>query len=181
MSKKAILEHIDNVVWPALSKYFEQEKHLSSGTWRRQKAVLLACEAVKELYQLTDFVKNEKLPSLLFAEKNVDSAIKAKCKRAADVSLFRDVADAFRHIRPDVTSTTVLAPTDMAPISMSFGRTHPKEQELFSERVGIVITDRNGEIHPLSSVLQNVLDAWIDAVQAEAAIRWPAVESPSSA
>ena len=173
--KKEVLNHINKVVWPALQKYCMAERVLSHESqfpeWKggaatataRQKAVLAACEATNEIHQLADFVTKQKLPSLLFAKfKDVRSAVETRCSPAADVSLFHDVADAVKRLHPDGPSATVSAPADAAPISMGFGLTRPDEQNLAGfGGIGIIITDRNGEIRTLVSVLQNVFDAWM--------------------
>ena len=125
----------------------------------RQNLKLAACQATNKLHHLADFVEKEKLPSLLF--KEVHSAVEAKCNPTEGVKLLREVADAFKHLYPDGQNATVSASIDAAPISMGFARTRPERIIGGPEQVGTVFTNRNGEMRALSSVLQNVLDAWM--------------------
>ena len=183
--KKAFLDHIDKVVWPALDDYFGKENALSSVTrgydgWadaardveyaadieaarqrvekHRQRVLLAACQATDELHHLADFAKKDALAAQLFAQfKDVHSAIEAKCNPAEDLNLLRDVAD------PNGPSATVLASTGVAPISIGFGQTGCNHLEW--KEFGIIITNRNGEMRALSSVLRNVLDAWVSVAE----------------
>lgn len=168
--KKAILDRIDSVVWPALRKYGDAENTLASKQLfdfleeeptaieaARQKAMLTAGQATSELHHLAEFVRKKELI------KDVSSAIAAKCNLAADVSLIDDIAEAFRH-RPDETSATVLVPTEVTPISLGFGRTRFKKAPLEYGRgpfEQVIITNSKGETRPLMSILQNVFDAWM--------------------
>jgi hypothetical protein len=111
------------------------------------------------LHHLADFVQKEKLPSLLFAEvKDVRSAIEAKCNPTDDVNLLRDVVDALEHACPEGLSTNVLVSSDVAPVGIGFGPRLIEGRE-FADLKQVVITNRNGEMRPLLSVLQNVFDA----------------------
>jgi hypothetical protein len=78
----------------------------------------------------------------------------------ADISLLRDVADALKHHRPDRPSATVLASTDVATVSMGFGQMRFGEGK-FDGVEQVVITKKDGDMRALTSVLQNVFDAWM--------------------
>jgi hypothetical protein len=142
-----IFDHIASVVRPALRNYLAAEKTLtiavksndtSALDASRQDVMLAARQAVDVLHHLSDLVLKEPSPTLAFADIGaVRSAVQAKCvflraaSPVADVALLRDVADAFKHHRPDRSSTTVL------------------------------VTTKDGNKRALSSVLQNVFDAWM--------------------
>jgi hypothetical protein len=133
----------------------------------RQNATLAARQAVDLLHYLADYVLKEPSPNLQFMDiVQVRIAVGAKCVflREAkipidDVSLLRDIADAFKHHRPDRRSATVLSSTDIAPFTMGFGQASFGEGK-FSGDEQMVIVDKNGDKRALSSVLQNVFDAW---------------------
>jgi hypothetical protein len=169
-----ILDHIDTVVRPALCKYQAAEKVLTgalqsgnSSTVARQDAMLAARQAVDVLHHLSDFVLKEPSPSLAFAKiEDVRSAVGARCvflrtaQPVADVALLRDVADAFKHHRPDRASATVLASSDVVSISIGWDQAHWDEGK-WDGPEQIIITTKGGDKRALSSVLQNVFDAWM--------------------
>jgi hypothetical protein len=87
-----------------------------------------ARQAATELHHFTDFVFKEKAPPLAFATLDaVRGAVEAKCVllRTAtpipDVSLLRDVADAFKHHHLDRQSATIAASTDVVSMGTGFG------------------------------------------------------------
>jgi hypothetical protein len=91
--------------------------------------MLAARLAVWVLHHLSDLVLKEPSPTLEFEKlEEVRSAVEAKCvflrtaKPVADVRLLRDVADAFKHHRPDRPSATVLVSTDVVPIGSGWGQ-----------------------------------------------------------
>jgi hypothetical protein len=118
-----ILDHIATVVRPALRKYLAAEKALTdaiesgdagTATTARQDVMLAARQAADVLHHLSDFVLKEPSPGLAFANiDDVRSAVDAKCvflrtaNPVPDVGLLRDVADAFKHHRPNRPSATV--------------------------------------------------------------------------
>src|SRR5262245_23617483 len=90
----------------------------------RQKVMLAARQAVDVLHHLSDFVLKE--PSAALACKDiadVRAAVESKCAflrtamRLADVHLLRDIADAFKHHRPDRTGATVAVSSDIAHVT----------------------------------------------------------------
>jgi hypothetical protein len=171
-----ILNHIATIVRPALRNYLVAEEALTAAVLSgdasaieaaRQKAALSVRQAMDVLHHLADFVLKEPSPQLRFANtKAVRRAVEAKCvflrqgAPVADVSLLRDVADALKHHRPDRPSTTVLASTDIATVSMGFGQMRFGEGK-FGGVEQVVVTAKNGDLRALSSVLQNVFDAWM--------------------
>ncbi len=174
-----ILNHMANVVRPALRKYLAAEQGLTDALQSeagggactaRQDVMLAARQAVDVLHHLSDFVLKE--PSAWAAMgafehiEDVRSAVEAKgvflrtAKPVADVRLLRDVADAFKHHRPDRPSATVLVSSDVVPISIGWGQARWGEGK-WGGPEQVIITTKDGDKRALSSVLQNVFDAWM--------------------
>jgi hypothetical protein len=175
---QAILDHIAAVVRPALRKYLAAENALTNaleskganaGATARQDVMLAARQAVDVLHHLSDFVlKEPSQPTLIFAKiADVRSAVDAKCvflrttKPVADVGLLHDVADAFKHHRPDRSSATVLVSTDIVPIGSGWGQMRYGEGKYGGTEQVIITTKGGGDKRALSSVLQNIFDAWM--------------------
>jgi hypothetical protein len=173
---RPILDHISDIVRPALRKYLATEEVLTAalqaGDIRaaasaRQEVMLAARQAVDVLHHLSDFVLKEPSSSLEFPNiEAVRNAVSAKCvflrtsEHVADGELLRDVADAFKHHRPDRSSATVRVSTDVVPIGTGWGQMRWGEGK-YGGAEQVVITAKDGNKRALSSVLQNVFDAWM--------------------
>jgi hypothetical protein len=171
-----IFDHIASVVRPALRNYLAAEKTLtiavksndtSALDASRQDVMLAARQAVDVLHHLSDLVLKEPSPTLAFADIGaVRSAVQAKCvflraaSPVADVALLRDVADAFKHHRPDRSSTTVLVSSDVVSVETGYARLRCGEGK-YGGVEQVVVTTKDGNKRALSSVLQNVFDAWM--------------------
>src|SRR5215831_14573575 len=171
-----VLDHVATVVRPALRQYLAAERSLTDAlvskdadaiATARQDVMLAARQAVDVLHHLSDFVLKEPSPALTFAKiEDVRSAVEAKCVflrnniPVADVGLLRDVADAFKHHRPDRPSATVRASSDVVAVSLGWGEVRWGEGKWGSPEQ-VIITANNGDKRALSSVLQNVFDAWM--------------------
>lgn len=173
---QTVLDHVDKVVRPALRKYLQAEDSLTTALQAkdanvaraaRQDVLLAARQAVDVLHHLSDFVLKEPCPPLVFTKiEDVRTAVETKCvflrggQSVADVGLLRDVADAFKHHRPDRSSATVAASSDVVPVSLGWGQARWGEGKWGSPEQ-VIITTKNGDQRALSSVLQNVFDAWM--------------------
>jgi hypothetical protein len=172
-----VLDHIATVVRPALRRYEAAEAALTNALTSndakaaetaREEVLLAARQAVDVLHHLSDFVLKEPSATLTFAKiEDVRSAVEAKCvflrennRPVADVGLLRDVADAFKHHRPDRPSATVRASSDVVPLSIGWGQARWGEGK-WGGVEQVIITTNNGDKRALSSVLQNVFDAWM--------------------
>jgi hypothetical protein len=168
-----ILDHIAGVVRPALRNFQAAEKALTGAlqsgdaTTARHDAMLAARQATDVLHHLSDFVLKEPSPSLSFAKiEDVRKAVAARCvflrtaQPVADVALLRDVADAFKHHRPDRLNATVPVSSDVVPISIGWGQARWDEGKWDSPEQ-VIITTKKGDKRALWSVLQNVFDAWM--------------------
>lgn len=174
-----ILDHVATVVRPALRKYLTAEEALTAAlasrdadaaVGARQEVMLAARQAVDVLHHLSDFVFKEP-SSLVFARiEDVRTAVGAKCvflrtsEQVPDVMLLRDVADAFKHHRPDRLNATVSVSTDVVPIGSGYGLMRYGEGK-YGGAEQVVITTKDGNKRALSSVLQNVLDAWMQLLR----------------
>jgi len=78
----------------------------------------------------------------------------------SDVGLLRDVADAFKHHRPDRSSARILVSTDVVPIGSGWGQMRWGEGK-YGGVEQVIISTKDGDKRALSSVLQNVFDAWM--------------------
>jgi hypothetical protein len=174
-SGEVVLDHISTVVRPALRKYLEAERALTetlekrpcAAATARQDVMLAARQATDVLHHLSDFMLKEPSPGLIFAKiEDVRGAVSAKCvflrsgKSVGDVALLRDVADAFKHHRPDRASATVRVSTDVVPVGSGWGEMHFGEGK-YGGAEQVIVTTTDGNKRALSSVLQNVFDAWM--------------------
>lgn len=168
-----ILDHIDAVVRPALRKYLAAEQVLTDARnsehadVARQDVMLAARQAVDVLHHLSDFVFKEPSPALTFKTiEDVRNAVQAMCvflrtnQPVSDVGLLRDVADAFKHHRPDRSSARILVSTDVVPIGSGWGQMRWGEGK-YGGVEQVIISTKDGDKRALSSVLQNVFDAWM--------------------
>jgi hypothetical protein len=170
-----ILDHIADTVRPVLRKYMAAERTLTDALDSNDAAAIAAArqdvrlagrQAVDLLHHLADFVLKEPTPRLSFADISaVRAAVGAQCVYARgadpidDLGLLRDVADAFKHHRPDRKSQVDVS-TAVTPIGSGFGMMRYGEGK-FGGAEQIVITTVTGDKRALSSVLQNVFDAWM--------------------
>src|SRR5215470_6698874 len=152
-----ILDHIAGVVRPALRKYLAAEKALTAAleskdvgavSTARQQLMLAARQAADVLHHFSDFVLKEPAPPLTFTRiEDVRTAVDAKCvflrtaKPVADVGLLRDVADAFKHHRPDRSSAAVHVSTDVIPVGSGYGEMRYGEGK-FGGAEQVVITTK---------------------------------------
>jgi hypothetical protein len=173
--QQTILDHVADVVRPALRKYSAAEESLSdalrsgdagAACTARQDVMLAARQAANVLHHLSDFVLKESPPRAFADIRAVRRAVEARCvdrrspKPIADVELLRDVADAFKHHRPDRPSATVVVSTDVLSVGSGWDQARWDEAK-WDAVEQVIITTKNGDKRALSSVLQNVFDAWM--------------------
>ena len=100
------------------------------------------------------------------APSDVRNAIRPLCvfTRTAtpddDVSLLMDVADAFKHHRPDRKSATVDVSFAITTSYGGYGELRYGEGK-FGGAEQTIVTRITGERRALSSILQNVFDSWM--------------------
>ncbi|TPQ31532.1 hypothetical protein C2U70_23830 [Bradyrhizobium guangdongense] len=171
-----ILDHIARRVRPALRNYIEAEHALTRALETRDAATIDAArdavdlagrQAVDLLHHLADYVFEEKTVALpAFADMGaVRAAIDGKCEflrngqHVDDVDLLRDVAVAFKHHRPK--SGRISSSNDIAPGGVGFGQCRWGEGK-YGGVEQIIVATKTGDRRALSSVMQNVFDAWMN-------------------
>jgi hypothetical protein len=77
-----------------------------------------------------------------------------------DMALLRDTAEAFKHFKLDRTSATVADANSVATISTGYGVARWGEGK-WGGAEQCMVTRKDGDKRALSSVLQNVFDAWL--------------------
>jgi hypothetical protein len=174
---QTILDHLDNVVRPALRDYLSAETALNAAHESKdhnaiaaaRKAVMRAARtAAVELHQFADLVANEPTPELP-PFKNAEAArfaAKPHCVyiRTAtlidDVHLLGDVADAFKHHKLNRKTATITGAKAIVTLGSGYGEMHPGEGK-YGGAEQVLVIQKSGEKRALSSILQNVFDAWM--------------------
>jgi hypothetical protein len=172
---KPILDHLDRMVRPGLRRYAEAEAALTKAhaaqdqsaiDAARIEAGLAARQAVDGLHHLADFMWKEPgcWPRAFVDLEDVRSEVESRCvflRNAQvpikDVTLLRDVSVAFKHHRP--TRGAVPVSTDILPEPGGFGGRRWGEGK-WAGVEETVVTIKDGAKRALSSVVQNVFDAW---------------------
>jgi hypothetical protein len=172
---QAILDHIDTVVRPALRNYSAAEAtftaaHDGAGVDEALNQVMLtARQAANELHHLADFVFNNPPPGSSFADlgavrATVQSHVIFLREPAAppfdDVALLRDVADAFKHYKLDRPSATVSGADAIVTLGTGWGKLRWGEGK-WGGIEQVIVERKDGDQRALSSILQNVFDAWL--------------------
>jgi len=124
--------------------------------------------AVDLLHHLADFVFKEPSPALpAYADVGaVRTALKPHCtylrttQSFDDVVLLNDIARAFKHHRPDHGTPTVAVSTAIVPVASGWG-TMRWDEGKYGGAEQVVVTKTDGDKRAVSSVLQNVFDAWM--------------------
>jgi hypothetical protein len=128
----------------------------------------VARTAAVELHQFADLVANEPTPELP-PFKNADAArfaVKPHCVfiRTAtlidDVHLLGDVADAFKHHKLDRKTATITGAKAIVTLGSGYGEMHLGEGKNGGAEQ-VLIIQKSGGKRALSSILQNVFDAWM--------------------
>src|SRR5262245_12188683 len=175
---QVILHHLNCIIRPALRAYLAAERGLDAANETgdaagvreaKEKVELAARQAVDLLHHFADFVCKEPDPALpaFKAPSDVRNAIRPLCvftrteTPVDDVSLLMDVADAFKHHRPDRKSATVDVSFAITTSYGGYGELRYGEGK-YGGAEQIIVTRITGERRALSSILQNVFDAWMD-------------------
>lgn len=173
---QAILDHINTVVRPALRNYsaaeatFTAAQNDGAGVDEALNQVMLtARQAANELHHLADFAFNNPPPGSSFADlgavrATVQSHLIFLREPAAppfdDVALLRDVADAFKHYKLDRPSATVSGADAIVTLGTGWGKLRWGEGK-WGGIEQVIVERKDGDQRALSSILQNVFDAWL--------------------
>jgi hypothetical protein len=154
-----ILDHLDNIVRSALRNYvtadrsfMEAQKSGTSVDEARQGTMLAARHAAIDLHHLSDFVVNNPAPGATIAD--------LKAPYVDDVVLLGDVADAFKHFKLDRPNRTVDGANAIIMTGTGWGKLRWGEGK-WGGTDQVIVERKNGEQRALSSVMQNVFDAWL--------------------
>jgi hypothetical protein len=174
---QAILDHLDNIVRPALRNYLSAETALNAAheakdpnaiESARNAVMRVARTAAVELHQFADLVANEPTPQLpLFTDAAAARlAVKPHCvfyrttKLIDDVHLLGDVADAFKHPKLNRKTATITGAKAVVTLGSGYGEMHFGEGKYGGAEQVLVIQHSGGK-RALSAILQNMFDAWM--------------------
>jgi len=172
-----IIDRVNGLIRSALRAYLAAERDLDAANETRdhagiaaakEKVDLAARQAVDLLHHFADFVCKEPAPSLPAFKKpeDVRNVIRPLCvfgrtgPSIDDVNLLMDVADAFKHHRPDRKSATVDVSFAITTQFGGYGQLRYGEGK-YGGAEQTIVTRKTGERRALSSILQNVFDAWM--------------------
>jgi hypothetical protein len=171
-----IIDYIHRTVRPALRAYLAAEAALTAAQVAgdevrsevaRGDIIRAARTAVTELHHLSDYALHHPPPH--FADiAAVRSAVQShvlflrepKAPIPDDVALLRDTAGAFKHFKLDRASATVADANAVAAIPIGFGIARFGEGK-YGGVQQCTVTRKDGDVRAVSSVLQNVFDAWM--------------------
>jgi hypothetical protein len=173
-----VIDRLNGIIQSALRAYMAAERYLDAANEAgdpagireaREKVDLPARQAVDLLHHFADFVCKEPDPALpAFKTPNdVRNAVRPLCVFTRttipvdDVSLLMDVADAFKHHRPDRKSATFDVSFAITTSYGGYGELRYGEGK-YGGAEQIIVTRITGERRALSSILQNVFDAWMN-------------------
>jgi hypothetical protein len=174
MSADEVLAQLRNIVQPALKDYTQAEHALTEAHKTGEKADIRAARgevmrkartAAIELHQLCDVALHELSPTFSNIG-DVRSAVQANCtflrsaKRVEDVDLLRDTAEVFKHHTLD-RSTAAVKTQDMIVAATTGYSTLFFGEGKYGGAEAVIVTKTNGSQRALSSILQNVFDAWL--------------------
>ncbi|WP_316169051.1 MULTISPECIES: hypothetical protein [unclassified Bradyrhizobium] len=172
-----IVDRLNGIIRTALQAYLAAERDLDIANESRDQAAITAAkekvklagrQAVDLLHHFADFVFKEpaSLPTTFADIGAVRAAIKPLCVFGRsgppidDVDLLREVADAFKHHRPDRRNATVSVSFAITTQYGGYGQLRFGEGK-YGGAEQTIVTRTTGERRALSSILQNVFDAWM--------------------
>ena len=171
-----IIDHLNSIVRPSLRNFttadraFVAAQTAAAGVEETRQAVMLAArQAAVELHHFSDFVLNNPAPPIAFSDLGaVRAAVQShliflrepKAPYVDDVALLRDVADAFKHHKLDRSNATVEGAEAIVMTGTGWGKLRWGEGK-WGGVEQVIVERKNGDQRALSSVLQNVFDAWL--------------------
>lgn len=171
-----ILDHLANVVRPALRDYAAAERALSAAHASKDAGAIevarihvmrMARTAATELNHLTDFVLHNPCPPASFTKiEDIRDALRAACVfvrgpvQADDTDLLQDTAEAFKHFVLSRPSATVSGAEAIVTLGSGWGEMRYGEGK-YGGGEQVLVVRKNGEKSALSAVTQNTFDAWL--------------------
>jgi hypothetical protein len=171
-------KYFERVAHPAWQSYLRAEAALTEA-WKAGDAAALeeakyrtlrkSSSSILNLHHFADIVENERAIFLPAQATNVEQVlqyVEGHCRMlrsndaTRDVSLLRDVAEALKHaqLTRRLAERQVAAGDAVLVIGTGYGELGYREGKFGG--VDQVVVLANGGPRPLSSVLQNVMDAW---------------------
>lgn len=171
-----IIDHLNSVVRPSLRNFAAADREFVAAQAAavgveeaRQVVMLAARQAAVELHHFSDFVLNNPAPPIVFTDvaavrASVQSHLiflrEPKVPIVDDVALLRDVADAFKHHKLDRPNATVDGADAIIMTGTGWGKLRWGEGK-WGGIEQVIVERKNGDQRALSSVMQNVFDAWL--------------------
>jgi hypothetical protein len=172
----AILDHLDNIVRPALRNFVAAEKAFTTvqlaneDVTETKLAVMLAArQAAMELHHLSDYVVNNPALGATFADLTAARAAvqsfviflrEPRAPQVDDVVLLRDIADAFKHHTLTRTNATLAGSDAIIMVGTGWGKLRYGEGK-WGGVEQVIVERKDGSQRALSSIMQNVFDAWM--------------------
>lgn len=171
-----IIDRFNSLIRPALRNFaaadaaFVAAQTVGTGVDEARQAVMLAArQAAIELHHFADFVLTNPAPPVAFADLGaVRAAVQShllflrepRAPHVDDVALLRDVADAFKHHKLDRPNATVAGAEAIIMTGTGWGKLRYGEGK-WGGTEQVIVERKSGDQRALSSVLQNVHDAWL--------------------
>jgi hypothetical protein len=171
-----IIDRLDRIVRPALRDYAASERALNAAHDSKDQAAIDAARddvmrkarcAANELHHLADFVNNPPLGTPSYPDVGpVRLLLNPHCVFLRttilidDVQLLRAVSEAFKHFHLDRPSALIKDTNSVIMLGSGWSEMRNGEGKYGgAEQVLVVL--KTGEKRALSSILQNVFDAWL--------------------
>lgn len=175
---QATLDHLDNIVRPALRNYIAAERTLDQANMSKDQAAIDAARAelvragrtaATELHHLADVVLVDTAPR--FADLGaIRQALRAVCVfdrgtvPGPDTDLLHDAADAFKHFVLTRPSATITGAAAIVSIGNGWGEMRYGEQKHGGQEQ-VTITRNDGNKYALLWIVQNSYDAWMKVLR----------------
>jgi hypothetical protein len=173
---QAILDHLENIVRPAIREYFTAEEALDAANASKDQATIDAARlevirkartAAVELNHLTDFVLHNQVPPMAYADLNaIRTAIRSVCvfgrgtTAVQDTDLLRDAADALKHAVMNRPNSAIAGASAIVSIGNGFGEMRYGEQK-YGGAEEVTVQTKNGHKYALRWIVHNTYDAWM--------------------
>jgi hypothetical protein len=173
---QAILDHLANIVRPAIRDYVAAEEALDAASASKDQAAIDAARhdvirkartAAVELNHLTDFVLHHQTPPMAFADlAAIRTAIRSVCMFARgpvtvqDTDLLRDAADALKHAVLGRQKSAIAGASAIVSISNGWGEMRYQEQK-HGGKEQVTVQTKDGNKFSLLWIVHNTYDAWM--------------------
>ncbi len=162
-----IIDRFNSLIRPALRNFaaadaaFVAAQTVGTGVDEARQAVMLAArQAAIELHHFADFVLTDLGAVRAAVQSHLLFLREPRAPHVDDVALLRDVADAFKHHKLDRPNATVAGAEAMIMTGTGWGKLRYGEGK-WGGTEQVIVERKSGDQRALSSVLQNVHDAWL--------------------